>query len=58
MSKMKCPYCGHMQGICIDTRPTKDGEVRYRKYRCKKCRVTYDTVETHISARSSRNLTN
>ena len=46
---MKCPYCGHLEGKVVDSRPSDEGASIRRRRECLDCHkrfTTYETVET------------
>lgn len=46
---MKCPYCGHIDTLVIDSRPAEDGNSIRRRRSCDECGkrfTTYEKVET------------
>ena len=46
---MKCPSCGHLKSIVIDSRPSADGQSIRRRRECLECGkrfTTYENIET------------
>lgn len=46
---MKCPVCGTKKGGIIDSRPSSDGTMRKRRYKCKG-NHRWSTYETYSTA--------
>lgn len=42
---MRCHYCGSHQVYCRDSRATRDGFERRRRYECGDCGKRFSTIE-------------
>ena len=42
---MKCPKCGYLNYIVVDSRLTMDDTARRRRLRCKSCEFRWTTLE-------------
>ena len=44
-SRMKCPYCGHLQDKVVDSRESREGEVIRRRRECLECGRRFTSYE-------------
>lgn len=45
MSRLKCPYCGEINSMVIDTRATLGWKALRRIRECRKCKAHFTTYE-------------
>jgi len=42
---MKCPFCGHVEDMVVDSRGSKEGDVIRRRRKCLKCAKRFTSYE-------------
>ena len=49
---MKCPHCGAIGSIVIDSRPRRKANVRYRRYSCFACNENWSSIESPVDVKN------
>lgn len=44
---MRCPFCGSLNTIIIDSRSKNEGVMRRRRYECNMCGERFSTMEVY-----------
>src|SRR5437868_8723062 len=42
---MKCPFCGHLEDMVVDSRESKEGDAIRRRRQCLKCKRRFTSYE-------------